>query len=137
MDNWLHNLPVVWMAVVVFGATFLVAAMLDMVVIGLAVGESSAYTHLSLFRLACCRRSASFSAFFVAFTAAQVWNDNGQANATIDREASALRSVVILAASFLPASPRCACGRWSGTTFPGSRKNVGEWPMMAEGTATC
>ena len=44
MDNWLHNLPVVWMAVVVFGATFLVAAMLDMVVIGLAVRRASALT---------------------------------------------------------------------------------------------
>ena len=37
---------------------------------------------------------------FVAFTAAQVWTDNEKARTEIDREASALRSVVILATSF-------------------------------------
>jgi hypothetical protein len=37
---------------------------------------------------------------FVAFIAAQVWGDSDRANAAVDREASALRSVVILAASF-------------------------------------
>ena len=37
---------------------------------------------------------------FVAFTAAQVWTDNEKAKTEIDREASALRSVVILATSF-------------------------------------
>jgi hypothetical protein len=34
------------------------------------------------------------------FTAAQVWNDNERANAAVDREASALRAVVLLAAAF-------------------------------------
>jgi hypothetical protein len=37
---------------------------------------------------------------FVAFTAAQVWNDNDRANAAVDREASALATVVALATSF-------------------------------------
>jgi hypothetical protein len=37
---------------------------------------------------------------FVAFTAAQVWTDNDKANAAIDREAGALRTAIILAASF-------------------------------------
>ena len=41
---------------------------------------------------------------FVAFTAAQVWTDNEKARAEIDREASALRSAVILANSF-PKAP--------------------------------
>jgi hypothetical protein len=41
---------------------------------------------------------------FVAFTAAQVWSDNERANTAVNREASALRAVVILAASF-PGEP--------------------------------
>ena len=39
MSDWLHNLPVVWMALVVFGATYLVAAVIYIAVMVLAVGE--------------------------------------------------------------------------------------------------
>ena len=98
MSDWLHNLPVAWMALVVFGLTYLVAAAIYAVVTVLAVGE----------------RARSFKAvspgmlpplgiifgLFVAFTAAQVWSDNDRAAAAVSREASALRSVEILAASF-------------------------------------
>jgi len=102
MSDWLHNLPVLLMALVVFGLTYLVAAAIHAVVAVLAVGE----------------RARSFKAvspgmlpplgiifgLFVAFTAAQVWNDSERANGAVNREASALRSVVILAASF-PGEP--------------------------------
>ena len=131
MDNWLHNLPVVWMAVVVFGATFLVAAMLDMVVIGLAVGERA--RSLKSFSPGMLSPLGVIFGLFVAFTAAQVWNDDGQANATIDREASALRSVVILAASF-PGEPEMRLRALVGDYISEAANR--EWPMMAEGTAT-
>jgi hypothetical protein len=39
MSDWLHNLPLVWMALVVFGVTYLVAAAIYAVVMVLAVGE--------------------------------------------------------------------------------------------------
>jgi hypothetical protein len=39
-------------------------------------------------------------ALFVAFTASQVWTDTEKAKAEIDREASALRTVVILPTTF-------------------------------------
>jgi hypothetical protein len=39
MSDWLHNLPVAWMALVVFGLTYLVAAAIYAVVTVLAVGE--------------------------------------------------------------------------------------------------
>jgi hypothetical protein len=88
MSDWLHSLPVVWMALLVFGLTYLITAVICVVVIVLAVGE----------------RARSFKAvspgllpplgiifgLFVAFTAAQVWTDNEKAKAEIDREASAL-----------------------------------------------
>ena len=98
MSDWLHNLPLVWMAIVVFACTFLVTAAIYWMVTLLAVGE----------------RARSFKAvspgilpplgiifgLFVAFTAAQVWGDNQQAGSTVDREASALRAVVIFASRF-------------------------------------
>jgi hypothetical protein len=104
MSDWLHDLPVVWMALVIFGFTYLVAAAIYSVVAVLAVGE----------------RARSFKAIspgmlpplgivfglFVAFTAAQVWNDSDRANAAVNREASALRSVVLLGAAFLRFTPR-------------------------------
>ena len=43
-------------------------------------------------------------ALFVAFTASQVWSDNDRANTVVDREASSLRTVAILAAAF-PGEP--------------------------------
>lgn len=131
MSDWLHNLPVIWMALIVFALTYLVAAAIYAVVTLLAVGE----------------RARSFKAIspgmlpplgiifglFVAFTAAQVWNDNERANGAVDREASALRAVVVLAASF------------SGDTEAHMRAIIRgyieeatthEWPMMAQHTAT-
>jgi hypothetical protein len=41
MSDWLHNLPVLWMALVVFGVTYLIAAEINAGVNALAVGESA------------------------------------------------------------------------------------------------
>src|SRR4029077_11202198 len=98
MSDWLHNLPVLWMILVVFGFTYLVTAGIYVAVTAFGVGE----------------RARSFKAIspgfppplvlivglLVAFTATQVWTDTEKAKAEIDREASALRSVIILATTF-------------------------------------
>ena len=39
MSDWLHNLPVPWMALVVFGFTYLLAAAVYAAIATLAVGE--------------------------------------------------------------------------------------------------
>jgi hypothetical protein len=39
MNNWVHNLPITWMALVIFGVTYFVAATTYAVVAMLAVGE--------------------------------------------------------------------------------------------------
>ncbi|HET7251245.1 MAG TPA: hypothetical protein VFI79_15440 [Gemmatimonadales bacterium] len=39
MIDWLYRLPIFWMAVVVFGATYAVAAIVDRIVLILATGE--------------------------------------------------------------------------------------------------
>jgi hypothetical protein len=130
MNDWLHNLPVAWMALLVFDVTYLLAAAIYAVVTVLSVGE----------------RARSFKAIspgllpplgiifglFVAFTAAQVWTDNEKARTEIDREASALRSVVILATSFPKDSEvqlRELVRRYIADVA------TQEWPMMARGTA--
>ena len=130
MSDWLHDLPVLSMALIVFGLTYLVTAGIYVVAF-FAVGE----------------RARSFKAIspgllpplgiifglFVVFTAAQVWTDNEKAKAEIDREASALRSAVIFATTFPKESEtqlRELIRRYI------SDAATQEWSMMAHGTAT-
>jgi len=65
--------------------------------------------------------------------AAQVWGDSERANAAVDREASALRSVVILAASF-PGEPEARVRALVRDYIQDAVTR--EWPMMARQTAT-
>src|SRR4249919_668724 len=98
MSDWLHNLPIAWMALVVFGFTYLLAAGICGLVTALATGERArAFKAISPGMLP---PLGIIFGLFVAFTAAQVWTDNERANAAVDREASALRAVVVLAAAF-------------------------------------
>ena len=131
MSDWLHNLPIVWMALLVFGLTTLVTAAIYLVVTVLSVGERArSFKAVSPGMLP---PLGIVFALFVAFVASQVWTDNDRATTNVDREASALRAVVILAAAF-PGEPET---RLRGLI----RSYVGdavaqEWPMMARGTAT-
>jgi hypothetical protein len=61
MNDWLHNLPIVWMALLVFGLTALVIAAIYVLVTVLSVGEQCAHSRLSL--QVCCHRWASWSRF--------------------------------------------------------------------------
>ncbi len=98
MIDWLHNLPFVWLVVVVFGATYLVAAAISWTVLALAVGDRAlAFKAVSPGMLP---PLGVVFGLVVGFLAVQVWNDVGQAQTAVNREASALRSVVLLDASF-------------------------------------
>src|SRR5258708_36033047 len=70
---------------------------------------------------------------FVAFTAAQVWSDNDRAGAAVSREASALRSVIVLASSFADAPETKLRGLIRA--YIEEAASV-EWPMMARQTAS-
>jgi hypothetical protein len=98
MGDWLQELPVIWMTVVILAGTYAMAAAIYGIVVSLAAGERSrdfkAVTPGLLSPL------GIIFGLFVAFVAAQVWGDNDRANAAVTREASALRAVVLLAASF-------------------------------------
>lgn len=102
MADWLHELPVVWMAVVVFAATYAMAAAIYGVVLALATGERArAFKAISPGMLS---PLGVIFGLFVAFVAAQVWGDNDRASGAVMHEASALRAVVLLAATF-PGEP--------------------------------
>ena len=131
MSDWLHNLPIVWMALLVFCLTALGTAAIYVVVRVLSVGERArSFKAVSPGLLP---PLGILFALFIAFTATQVWSDNDKANSVVDREASALRAVVILAADF-PGEPETRL-RSLIRSYIGDAV-AQEWPMMAHGTAT-
>src|ERR1044071_3372637 len=130
MSDWLHALPVVWMALVVFGLTYVVAAAIYVAVVSLAArGYARSFKAVSPGMLP---PLGIVFGLFVAFTAAQVWSDTEQANAAVSREASALRSVVLLAASF----PGDAETRLLGLVRRYIEESASQdWPAMARQSA--
>ena len=131
MIDWVHNLPIAWMALAVFAATYLVAAAIWWIVTALARG----------------RRAATFKALspgmlpplgimfglFVAFIATQVWSDFDRARAAVGGEASALRGAVLLAGN-LP-------GELDGQVRVLVRRHIEhvvteEWTTLAQRRAT-
>jgi hypothetical protein len=96
--DWILNLPVLWMAVVILGLIYAVTAGIYLLVTALAVEERArAFKAISPGMLS--PLSIVF-ALLVGFLAAQVWRDADQAHGAVNREASALRATVILASAF-------------------------------------
>jgi hypothetical protein len=131
MNDWLHNLPILWMALVIFGFTYLVAAAIYLTVSLLAVGDRArSFKAVSSGMLSTL---GIIFGLFVAFTAAQVWSDTERANTAVNREASALRSVLVLASSF-PGESEARVHALVRSYIEEAATR--EWPMMAQGTAT-
>ena len=61
MSDWLHSLPVLWMAILVFGFTYLVTAGIYAVITVFAVGERA--RSFKAISPGCCRPWVSSSAF--------------------------------------------------------------------------
>ena len=81
MRDWLHNLPVVWMTLAAFVATYLLAGMIFAGVNLLARGERArVFKSISPGMLP---PLGILFGLFVAFTAAQVWSDIDRANAGV------------------------------------------------------
>jgi hypothetical protein len=102
MSDWIHSLPVGLMAVLVFGATYAVTALVYAIVLTLARGD-----RLPDFKGVSPGLLSPLGVIFgllVAFLAAQIWGDVDRANTAVNREASGLRAVVLLSPSF-PGEP--------------------------------
>src|SRR6516164_4519109 len=95
MGDWLLNLPIPGMALVIFAAVYLVTAAIYLTVIRLAVGDRArAFKALSPGMLP---PLGIIFGLLVGFVAVQVWNDFDRAKIAVASEASALRAIVLLA----------------------------------------
>src|SRR2546426_10563843 len=95
MMYWLHQLPVVWMALVVFAGIAVATALIYWAVLALAAsGRTPAFKAMSPVMLT---PLAVVFGLIVGFLAAQVWSDAERANGAVIREAGALRTVLLLA----------------------------------------
>ena len=131
MMDWLHSLPLGWMALIVFVVTYLVAGGLYWLVMALAVGERArAFKAISPGMLP---PLGIIFGLLVAFIAAQVWGDLDRAHAAVNREASALRAIVLLAASF-PGEPETQLRALVHRQIEDAVTQ--EWPAMARRRAT-
>ena len=126
MGDWFLNLPIPWMALVVFATTFVVAASVYLVVVRLALDDrgARAFKALSPGMLPVL---GTIFALLVAFVAVQVWNDFDKAKLAVATEASALRAVDVFAET-LPDDQRTELRALMNRHI---EEAVREWPAMA------
>ena len=131
ISGWLQDLPFAGLALFVFGVTFVIAAAVYIIVMALAVGaRGEAFKALSPGMLP---PMGLLFGLIVGFLAAQVWSDAGRAQEAVNREASALRSVVLLVHAF-PGEPEA---RMDALVRRHIREAADdEWPAMAHERAT-
>jgi Protein of unknown function (DUF4239) len=126
MLEWILNLPVLWMGVLILGVVYLGTAGIYLVVMRLAVGDRArAFKAISPGMLP--PLSVIF-ALLVGFLAAQDWNEGERASAAVNREASALRAVVLLTAAF-PGEPEARMRHLIRDYI--QEAVTQEWPAMA------
>jgi hypothetical protein len=131
VGDWLHDLPTIWLALVVLGLTYLCAAAIYLAVFALAKGpRAQAFKALSPGMLP---PMGLLFALLAGFLAVQVWNDAGVAQQAVDSEASALRSVELLARAF-PGRPEARMRVLLRRQIEEAVNE--EWPAMASGNAT-
>ena len=131
MGDWLLNLPLFWMAVVVLAATYLVTAGIYWVVIKLAVGDRArSFKAVSPGMLP---PLGILFALLVGFIAVEVWNNFDKAKLAVATEASALRAVVLLAGNF-PDEQKMRIYALIDRHIEESINR--EWPAMAHRRAT-
>jgi hypothetical protein len=129
--DWLLNLPVSWMALIVFVTTYLVAGGIYLVVTNLALTEwARAFKAVSPGMLP---PLGILFALLVGFIAVEVWSNFDKAKAAIATEASALRAVVLLAGSFPPEQKSRIYALINRHIEVAANE---EWPEMAHQRAT-
>jgi hypothetical protein len=131
MSQWLQDLPIGWMALIIFVATYAVTGVIFAIVTALASGERTRiFKGVSPGLLP---PLGIIFALLVAFIAAQVWSDMDRATAAVNREASALRAIVILAGSF-PGEPEANIRELAHRHVEEAVSQ--EWPKMARQSAS-
>lgn len=131
MIETLRAMPIGWFIVVIFTATFMAAGGVYWLIMSLAAGErAKAFKAVSPAMLP---PLGIIFGLFVAFIAAQVWGDLDRAHTAVNREASALRAIVLLSAGV----PTEAAAKLRGLVQQQIEDAVTqEWPEMARGRET-
>jgi hypothetical protein len=129
--DWLLNLPIPAMTLVILAGTYIATAIIYLAVTRLAVGDRiRAFKAISPGMLP---PLAVVFALLVGFLAAQVWSDADRASTAVNREAGALRTMVLLADQF----PGGADARLRELIRQHIQTAVKEeWPAMARRGAT-
>jgi len=127
MSEWLLNLPVPWMAHIIFMSLYLIAAVVYWTATKLSGDRSGRLVDPGLLS-----PLGVVFGLLIVFTAAQVWGDLDKANSAVAGEASALRDVILLAQSLSDddnSRLRALIERHIVTS------ETEEWPAMATGRA--
>jgi len=130
-STWLHSLPLWQMAFVAYGAVFVVGAVIHVVTGWLAAGRYG--RALKAISPGLLSPIGIIFGLFIAFTAAQVWNDTARADLAVETEAGALRSVVIVSA-VLPEPAQTGLSKLIRDYIRHAVDS--EWPLMGEGAIT-
>ena len=131
MSDWFLNLPVIWIGLVGFAGTYLIAFLILTIVMRLAVDDRArAFKALSPGMLP---PLGIIFGLLVGFIAAKVWSDFERAKVAVATESSSLRAVLLLAAN-LPAEQE---SRLRAIVHDHIEEAVNqEWPAMAHRRAT-
>src|SRR6516164_1850647 len=132
MGDWLLNLPIPWMAFIIFAATYLIAACVYLLVVRLAVSDRRARA-FKTFSPGMLPVLGTIFALLVAFVAVQVWNDFDKAKLAVATEASALRAVDVFADT-LPDEQRTQLRTLMNRHIDDAVNR--EWPEMAHRRAS-
>ena len=129
--SWLHDLSTGRLVLVVFAASYIVAATIYIVVMALATGRRAhAFKAVSSGLLP---PMGLLFGLLVGFLASQVWTGSDRAQLAVDREASALRSVDLFTVAF-PGKPETRMRILLRRHIEDTVNQ--EWPAMAKGEAT-
>jgi hypothetical protein len=131
MIEWLRDLPIWWMASAVFAIVYLTAGGTLAIIVVLARGE-----RLRFFKSISPALLSPLGTIFgllVVFSVVQAWSDINRGKVAVDREASSIRMVVLLATTFPKDQQSQICDL--------VRRHIdnaisSEWPAMAKQSAT-
>ena len=127
MAHWFLNLPVSWMALVVFAATYLITYGVYLLVTKFAETDwARAFKAVSPGMLP---PLGILFALLVGFIAVEVWSNFDKAKVAVATEASALRAVVLLAGTF-PAEQKARIYALINRHIEEAVNK--EWPEMAQ-----
>jgi len=133
MGYWLLNLPLPWMALVIFLITYLIAGSIDFVVTTLAVTNNERAKGFKAVSPGILPPLGILFALLVGFIAVEVWANYDKAKTAVVTEASALRAVVLLVGAF-PDEQRMSIYALVNRHIDESVNK--EWPEMAQQRAT-